>query len=139
MVTRLRKALAREHGFTLIELVVVTAFLGLLMALALQSYTGVRKRAALEEARQIGREWRSRAWSCFLRNSRPTACSSSSAIGFSESNAVHWAFERGTYSTDASTITFSVPARSGDPLVSGEVYIITLTTPAGATSDRFSP
>src|SRR5271163_1946300 len=39
-----------ERGFTLIELIVVAAVLSLLVALALPSYLGARKQAAIDEA-----------------------------------------------------------------------------------------
>ncbi len=143
MLTRLRRALAGGRGFTLIELVVVIAILGLLIALALPNYLGARRRAAFAEAREIGQEWRELAWSCYLQTSSMVTCAAGSGggIGFSETNAVHWAFETGTYNTPAtptSPIIFTVLGRTTSALASGETYLITLNS-TGTASDQFTP
>lgn len=147
------RAPASERGFTLIELVVVVAILGLLIALALPNFLGARQRAAQAEARELGQEWRELAWSCFLQNGTTTPCNSNggSAIDFSETNAAHWAFEAATVATTPTSITMTVLGRTsvaGVPagstiadltnLASGETYLITLNT-TGTAGDRFSP
>ncbi len=146
MLAYLRKVIQKgERGFTLIELVVVLVILGLLIALALPSYFGARRRAAQEEARGIGQEWRTLAWACYLLNGAAVSCVSDNAIGFSETNVVHWQFGTPTghsYSyVTGSTITLLVTATANDPLVSGDAYSITLTIAgagAGQATDSFS-
>ena len=58
-----RKTLNRqEHGFTLIELVVVLAILGILIALAVPRYLGARKKAYKAEADNILQESKTLEW-----------------------------------------------------------------------------
>ena len=56
---------ATQRGFTLIELVVVLAILGILLALAVPRYIGVRKRAFKEEAANILAELKTLSWAYY--------------------------------------------------------------------------
>ncbi len=51
-----------EGGFTLVEMAVVVSIIGLLVALALPTYLGARKRAYQTEAKNMLQEYRSAAW-----------------------------------------------------------------------------
>ena len=46
VLARLRKRLAREEGFTLIEIAVVLVIIGILLAITISSYLGFRGRAS---------------------------------------------------------------------------------------------
>ncbi len=54
-----------DEGFTLIELVVVLAVLGLLLALAVPRYLGARKRAARAEIDNILQEVKTLSWAYY--------------------------------------------------------------------------
>lgn len=145
MYAILRKTLKGEQGFTLIELVVVLAILGLLIALALPNYSGARATAAKDEARVIGQEWRTLEWGCQLgKNTQSNAqCNSDPAIGFSETNVTNWNFATTTAAYGVSGTTQIVRCAQGiSPLTTGQnaIYQIFLTvtgTGAGTGFDQF--
>ena len=55
----------KEHGFTLIELVVVLAILGILIALAVPRYLGARKKAYKAEADNVLQEAKTLEWAYY--------------------------------------------------------------------------
>lgn len=141
MYAMLRKSMKDERGFTLIELVVVLAILGLLIAIALPSYYQARQTAARDEARVFGQEWRTLDWVCYLSAGVTGTCNSDSAIGFSETNAVNWNFATSTnaYTFATGTVTRCALANAGT-IVAGQKYDIVLTisgTGAGTAYDIF--
>ena len=135
--------MANERGFTLIELVAVTALLAFLVAAALPSYLGVRNQSAIAEGNAIGKEWAALEYSCYEQNVYPTLvtttginCFTNTAIGFTEPNGRYWRFNNGTgtslYIQSASTTASGL----GSAMVSfpstnvgledGETFTVTL-------------
>jgi type IV pilus assembly protein PilA len=139
------KVLKNNRGFTLIELVVVLAILGLLIALALPNYSGARATAAKDEARVIGQEWRTLAWGCQIGKTTQSVnqCNSDAAVGFTETNVTNWDFTTTTAAYGVSGTTQIVRCAQGiTALTTGNdaVYQIFLTvtgTGAGTAFDQF--
>jgi len=140
-------AASAEGGFTLIELVVVLAILGLLIALALPNYSGARNTAAKDEARVIGQEWRTLEWGCQLgfQGQSVSQCNSDTAVGFSETNVTNWAFVSPSsgglapYGTVGTTEIVRCAAGTS-ALTTGTTYQLFITVTgagAGTASDKF--
>ncbi len=89
MFARFRKALSgKERGFTLIELVVVLAILGILISLAVPRYLGVRKKAYKAEADNLLQEAKTLQWAYYQQyNSFDTTGAS---IGFVMPGGSYW-------------------------------------------------
>jgi prepilin-type N-terminal cleavage/methylation domain-containing protein len=91
---RIWKALRDRRGFTLIEIAIVIAIIGILLLIALPLFSGARLRAYTAEARQLGSEWKALAWSCLVeKNFKETKCDTLGEIGWtppSDSDAWDW-------------------------------------------------
>ncbi|MGH2403617.1 MAG: prepilin-type N-terminal cleavage/methylation domain-containing protein [bacterium] len=80
---RIWKALRDRRGFTLIEIAIVIAIIGILLLIALPLFSGARVRAYVAEARQISSEWKALAWSCLVeKNFKEDKCDSNAKIGW---------------------------------------------------------
>ena len=78
----------QERGFTLIELVVVLAILGILIALAVPRYLGARKKAYKAEADNILQESKTLEWAYYQQyNLFDTGGTS---IGLATPGGMHW-------------------------------------------------
>jgi len=125
MLERIWKARRDERGFTLIELIMVLVILGILLALALPSYLGTRKKAYLAEADQNLQEMRTQAWLFYVekqtfRNFPGTPATSPS-----------WTYNYGT--GNDTQITMTANARRVGPLSGTEVVTLTLSSDGTAS------
>lgn len=146
MFQMLRKQLEKAEGFTLIELVVVIAILGLLVALALPNFLGARSRAALAEARQFADEWKSLTYGCWLeKNQKATKCNTASEVGWDPPDTAYWEFTGATITcnggacVDGSTVMEFVVDGVAGSLVDGGTYEMQLTFATGAAEDFYTP
>ena len=136
-----------RSGFTMIELLVVTAVLSLLVALALPAYLGVRNEAAIDEGNSMADEWRVLAWACYIQNLNNVGyCLSDSNIGFQEpAPGKYWNWISGTDSynlvlthlTATTIIGIQVQWPSTNSgLENGETFVVTMPVVGGQNVGR---
>lgn len=93
-MTGIRRVLRGSRGFTLIEIAIVVAIIGILLLIALPLFTGARVRAYVAEARQLTSEWKSLTWACLIeRNFREPRCDTVIEVGWTPppaSDAWNW-------------------------------------------------
>lgn len=84
----IRGVLRGSRGFTLIEIAIVVAIIGILLLIALPLFTGARVRAYVAEARQLSSEWKSLAWACLIeKNFVESRCDTTTEIGWTPAPA----------------------------------------------------
>ena len=102
-----------EHGFTLIELVVSLAILGILLALAIPRYAASGRNALVPEADNVLLEMKTVAWAYYQQYSFFTGLTTATLAsngGFTAPANACWAF--GVLSAGATTIDLQA---SGNP------------------------
>ena len=78
----------QERGFTLIELVVVLAILGILIALAVPRYLGARKKAYKAEADNVLQEAKTLEWAYYQQYN--LFDTTGNQIGLQTPSNMHW-------------------------------------------------
>jgi prepilin-type N-terminal cleavage/methylation domain-containing protein len=80
----------RAAGFTLIELVVVLAILGIVVSLAVPRYLAARKKAYKVEADNLLQEIKTLEWSYFQEQGAFDTSPNGTALGFVPPGKMHW-------------------------------------------------
>jgi prepilin-type N-terminal cleavage/methylation domain-containing protein len=120
----------RAAGFTLIELVVVLAILGIVVSLAVPRYLAARKKAYKVEADNLLQEIKTLEWSYFQEQGTFDTTPNGAALGFVPPGKIHWNAPV-ISGTNPITITMTGAA---PPLTSQDRVWITLASDGSSSS-----
>lgn len=124
-----RRVKSDTRGFTLIELVVVLAIIGILVASAVPLYLGARKRAYKAEADTTLQEIKTMEWAYYQENN--TFTDSFSSLGFRPPTSKFWSYN--IPSATDSTVTIMATGQA-KPLGPGDHVSVTLNSDGSSTS-----
>ncbi|MEX0765749.1 MAG: prepilin-type N-terminal cleavage/methylation domain-containing protein [bacterium] len=95
----IRHTMKGTRGFTLVEIAIVVAIIGLLLLIALPLFSGARVRAYVAESRSLTSEWKALAWSCLVeKNLRESRCDTLAEHGYTPpADSDVWDWTGGTF------------------------------------------
>lgn len=105
----IRHTLKGTRGFTLVEIAIVVAIIGLLLLIALPLFSGARVRAYVAESRSLTSEWKALAWSCLVeKNLRESRCDTFAEHGYTPpADSDVWDWTGGSFVACGSAATFT--------------------------------
>ncbi|MEW6615735.1 MAG: prepilin-type N-terminal cleavage/methylation domain-containing protein [Thermodesulfobacteriota bacterium] len=119
MLTKFRKSMKSEKGFTLIELMIVVAIIGILAAIAIPNFLSYQKKAAQSEAKtNLGAI---RTLQEAYAADHDTYATSLDALGFSTKGTAKYSY----YVSTANATTFEAVAEGKTGSISGDKWTMT--------------
>lgn len=118
-----------ERAFSLVELVVVLAIIGILVAAAVPLYLGARKKAYKAEADNALQEIKSLEWAYYQENNAFT--DSFSTLGFRPPASKFWSYSIPTATSSSVTV---VATGQSAPLGPGDQVSITMHDDGSSTA-----
>jgi prepilin-type N-terminal cleavage/methylation domain-containing protein len=113
-----------QRGFTLIELVVVLAIIGILIAAAVPLYLGARQKAYKAEANNALQEIKTMEWAYYLQYNT-FVNGTLASIGFQQPGGANWTYTVGTGT--AASVVATATGNAGTP-VSTKTMTLTLNS-----------
>lgn len=115
-----------QKGFTLIELMIVVAIIGILAAIALPAYNDYTKKARFSEVMSIGEGYKTPVAQCIQENNGATGCSAG-ALGIPAIPATLPA------NIASMTVTDGVITVTGTAAAGGYTWVVSPVVDGGAT------
>jgi len=136
-----KKKRKSARGFTLIELVVVLAILGILIALAVPRYLGARRSALIAEGDNVLQEIKTLAWAYYQQYSSwvgVTGANMATTFGFTAPVAGCWTYDLAAAGAATQIQLQATSAPAGRPACGPlpALATITLTMNGGGDSSR---